>query len=57
MKSKKIIKNKFLSILLDTTAIALLIGICFCRFYLGRHSVDQIILGLALGLAMAHFYT
>lgn len=31
-------------------------GVCFCRLYLGRHSVDQIVLGLALGLAQAHFF-
>lgn len=32
-----------------------ILAVCLCRLYLGRHSVDQIILGLALGTLTAYF--
>ena len=30
--------------------------VCACRLYLGRHSVDQILLGLVLGIGTACFF-
>jgi tryptophan-rich sensory protein len=32
------------------------LAICACRLYLGRHSVDQILLGLCLGTLTAIFF-
>mmetsp|Transcript_18013 Transcript_18013/g.24150 ORF Transcript_18013/g.24150 Transcript_18013/m.24150 type:complete len:226 (+) Transcript_18013:212-889(+) len=31
--------------------------VCACRIYLGRHSFDQVILGLAVGIYLTHFFT
>jgi membrane-associated phospholipid phosphatase len=48
-------RNQWLFKLMVSVLIGMMLGICFCRFYLARHSVDQIIFGLALGLLQAHF--
>jgi len=31
-------------------------GVCACRIYLGRHALDQIVLGMLLGLLATHFH-
>ncbi len=32
-----------------------ILGVCVCRIYLGRHSFDQVLLGLAVGFSCAIF--
>lgn len=48
-------ERKFLAIFMQFVAGIFLVLICFGRFYLGRHSVDQILFGIVLGLSFSHF--
>ena len=50
------VNKKWLTRIIDTIAITVILFICCGRFYLGRHSVDQIIFGAALGFATAIFF-
>ena len=48
-------RNPCLSKLI-TFSVYIFIGlVCFCRLYLGRHSIDQILLGCIFGFGMAYF--
>ena len=44
-----------LSKLITLSAYIFILLVCICRLYLGRHSVDQILLGCFFGFGMAHF--
>lgn len=43
------------ALLIKIFAYVYLALVCFCRLYLGRHSLDQIILGLEIGFLSANF--
>lgn len=47
--------QKCLAFILQALGVMSLFVITFGRFYLGRHSVDQILFGIALGLLWCHF--
>jgi len=49
------IERRFVAIFMQFVAGIFLVLICFGRFYLGRHSVDQILFGIVLGLSFSHF--
>ena len=48
-------RNKGLSMLITFSAYVFILLVCVCRLYLGRHSIDQILLGCFFGFGMAHF--
>ena len=48
-------RNPLLSNLITISAYVFIGLVCFCRLYLGRHSLDQIILGCIFGFGTAHF--
>ena len=48
-------RNKCLSMLLTVICYIYVAGVSFCRVYLGRHSIDQVLLGLELGILCVHF--
>ena len=45
----------FLSVLLTIVVWGFVLCVSFCRLYLGRHSIDQILLGNMLGLLTAYY--
>ena len=51
----KAVIRRFLAISMQAVGGLFLILICFGRFYLGRHSLDQILFGMILGLSFSHF--
>lgn len=48
-------EHPILSKLVHAFVSIYIILVCFCRIYLGRHSIDQILLGSMIGFTMAHF--
>ena len=48
-------RHPCLSKLITLSAFIFILLVCLCRLYLGRHSVDQILLGCFFGFGMAHF--
>ena len=48
-------RHPCLSKLITLLAFIFILLVCICRMYLGRHSVDQLLLGVFFGFGMAHF--
>ena len=48
-------KNRIYSVMLTTLAWGFIACVSFCRLYLGRHSIDQILLGNMLGIVLAYY--
>ena len=48
-------KNRSKAIAIYVIAYFFLALVCFCRLYLGRHSLDQVILGLEIGFLHTDF--
>jgi len=48
-------KNPIQGALVHVLVFVYIAGVCICRIYLGRHSLDQIILGLAIGIVVSVF--
>ena len=49
-ESNRVLKNS-----LKVFCVIFTLGVLLCRIYLGRHSIDQILLGATLGSLTAHF--
>ena len=49
-------ENKWLPILLKGSCFIIVFLMGFSRWYLGRHSIDQVIIGAMLGALSAHFF-
>ena len=49
-------ENQWVSMLLKGTCFIIVLLMGFSRWYLGRHSIDQIIIGAMLGALSAHFF-
>lgn len=39
-------RNPVVNVILQATIFVYIAGVCACRIYLGRHSLDQVVLGL-----------
>lgn len=55
MRGKKLLESSLIRYSVYLVSIPLMLMIFVCRFYLGRHSLDQIIFGAGLGFVTAHF--
>lgn len=42
--------------LIKTAVVILILGCCYSRVYLGRHSIDQVLIGGLEGFVLAHFF-
>ena len=49
-------QNVRIELIIDVFVYFNLAAIAMCRFYLGRHTLDQIILGLVIGTVNAQFF-
>ena len=45
-----LVNNKILRYFFYSLTVAFFLGVCSCRLYLGRHTVDQILFGACIGL-------